>query len=248
MNLPDNTLSPHRQPAQYTQTQEDMRHLVACVNPEPGWHVLDIAAGGGNIAPHFAPHVAQVITARLFRQKHEIGTVTTQRENPVNVDADSWPLPLRSGAFHLVVCRNAMRYIPDGFRFVQECARVLKPDGLLLIQDVVLPENDRAARYIDSMERLRDPDYHHAYAEYEWRGLFLDAGLAPQHVETLTRSAGGVLNWAARKYCSPEIVEKLIVMLAQAPQTVTRTLNPRYLGTPEGDFDRNTVIISGKKD
>ena len=113
------------------------------------------------------------------------------------------------------------------------------------MQDMIVPENERAARYVDAFERLRDPSHNRAYADYEWRGMFLDAGLSVVKNELLSKLAK-LLNWAHRQNCSPETIDKSQVMLAQAPDDVNEFLRPRHIGTKDAEFDHNYIIIFGK--
>ncbi len=229
---------------------DDLDRLLALAAPQPEWTVLDIATGGGHTALAFAPHVRRVVAADLTPAMLRAAQRFLAERGAANIvfaAADAENMAFADSAFDLVTCRIAPHHFPDCFRFVRECARVLRPGGLLLIEDHLLPEDDRAARYIDAFERLRDPSHHRAYAEYEWRGLFLDAGLSVEHTKTLRRSAGGLVAWAARQGCTPETIERLQVMLVQAPDAVRAWLNPRCAGAPDADFDHSYIIIAGRR-
>ncbi|MGQ9890138.1 MAG: class I SAM-dependent methyltransferase [Aggregatilineales bacterium] len=230
--------------------EDDLDRLLALAAPQPGWAALDIAAGSGHTALAFASRVRRVVAADLTPATLRAAQRFLAERGAANVAfaaADAENMAFADSAFDLVTCRTAPHHFSDCFGFVRECARVLRPGGLLLIEDYLLPEDDRAARYIDAFERLRDPSHCRAYAEYEWRGLFLDAGLSVEHVETLRRSVGGLVAWAARRNCAPETIERLQVMLAQAPDAVRAWLNPRCAGAPDADFDRSYIIIAGRK-
>ncbi len=160
---------------------------------------------------------------------------------------DAEALPFSAATFDLVTCRIAPHHFPDCYRFVTECARVLRPGGLLLIEDNTVPDDPRAARYIDSFERLRDPSHHRSYAGYEWEGMLLDAGLVVEHVETLTKPAVNLLDWAGRQGASAAVIERLQVLLRQAPPAVRAWLHPFASGTPDATFDHHYVLVKGRK-
>lgn len=228
----------------------DLERLVELAQPGSDWLALDIATGGGHTALRFAPHVRHVIAADLTpRMLVAARTFITGKGIP-NVDysaGDAENLPFASDTFDLVTCRIAPHHFPDCFRFVQECARTLKPGGLLLIEDHVLPDDERAGRYVDSFERLRDPSHVRGYAAYEWQGMFLDAGLTVEQSETLSKSGSKLLPWAERQGCTPEVIEHLQIMLAQAPAAVAEWMQPTCAGTPDATFDHHYIIIMGRK-
>jgi len=166
-----------------------------------------------------------------------------------NVDfelADAENLPFEDACFDLVTCRIAPHHFPDTFRFVQEAARVLKPGGLLLVQDHLLPDDQDAALYVDAFEKLRDPSHNRAFPEYEWRGMFLDGGLTIEHTEQLVKRHEFV-TWAERQGCTPETIEKLTVLLKQAPEIAAAWMDATAIGTPDATFVNHHIIIAGRK-
>ena len=229
-------------------TGKGLDRLLEIANPRPGWLVLDIATGGGHTALRFAPQVGRVVASDLTPRMLENAREFIDRENVRYVASDAENLGFANHTFDLVTCRIAPHHFPDCFRFVQECARVVKPGGSVLVQDHVTPEDDRAARYVDAFERLRDPSHHRAFAAYEWQGMFLDAGLSVKHVELISKPTGGFAKWAERQHCTPETIQKLQIMMAQAPQAVAEFMRPRQVRTPEADFDHNYILILGIKD
>jgi SAM-dependent methyltransferase len=229
---------------------EDLDRLLELANPQSDWLALDVATGGGHTALKFAPHVGRVVAADLTPAMLDAARRFIDSQGTQHVDfcgADAENLPFATNSFDLVTCRIAPHHFPDCFRFVQECARVLKPGGRLLIEDHLMPDDERAARYIDSFERLRDPSHVRGYADYEWRGMFLDAGLEVESAEKLTKSPGKLVPWAERQGCSPEVIERLQVMLAQAPAAVADWLEPQCAGTPDAAFETHYILIMGKK-
>jgi ubiquinone/menaquinone biosynthesis C-methylase UbiE len=228
----------------------DLGRLVALAAPQPDWLALDIATGGGHTALRFAPLARHIVAADLttgmLRAARE--HITGQGASNISYTvADAEDLPFPSGHFDLVICRIAPHHFSDCFRFVQECARVLKPDGLLLVEDHLAPDDERAARYIDSFERLRDPSHVRTYAGYEWRGMLLDAGLTVDHEELFSMTGTKLMPWAQRQGCTPDVIERLQVLLVQAPQAVADWLHPQCAGSTDAAFDHHFIIILGRK-
>lgn len=229
---------------------DDLARLVELAGPQPDWLALDVATGGGHTALKFAPLVGRVVAVDLTPKMLVAarGFISKQAATNVTYTAgDAEQLPFASHSFDLVTSRIAPHHFPDCFRFVQECARVLKPGGRLLIEDNTVPDEERAARYVDSFERLRDPSHHRLYAPYEWQGMFLDAGLTVEHSEVLTKSGTQLMDWAERQGCTPYVIDRLQIMLAQAPDAVRDWLNPRCAGTKDATFDHHYALVLGRK-
>jgi SAM-dependent methyltransferase len=230
---------------------EDLDRLLALAAPQQHWFALDVATGGGHTALKVAPHVRQVVAADLTPKMLLAAQqfIETQAvDNVVFTGTDAEGLPFSANSFDLVTCRIAPHHFPDCFRFVQECARVLKPTGRLVVEDHVLPDDERAARYIDAFERLRDPSHFRAFADYEWQGMFLDAGLKVELVETLTKTDVKLVPWAERQGCTPAVIEHLQIMLVQAPDAVAAWMNPQCAATPDAAFDHHYILIAGVKE
>ena len=227
----------------------ELDRLVELAQPQTDWQVLDVATGGGHTALKFAPLVAQVVAAdfsqaMLYAAREQIAAAGQANVCFINTDAEA--LALASNTFDLVTCRIAPHHFPDCFRFMQECQRVLKPGGLLLVQDHVLPDEPRAAQYINAFQRLRDPSHVRGFAAYEWQGMYLDAGLSVIHSET-TIYTTRLLPWAQRQGRSAYIIERLQIMLHQAPNAVRPWLNPQYATTPDATFEQRYILIAGRK-
>ncbi|TVR23381.1 MAG: SAM-dependent methyltransferase [Anaerolineaceae bacterium] len=221
-----------------------MRQLA---NPEADWMVLDIATGGGHTAQAFAPYVKRVIASDLTPAMLHAARQHNAHPNVTFCVADAETLPFPSNTLDCITCRIAPHHFADCYRFVLESARCLKPDGLLIVQDQRNADDEKTAAYLDAFERLRDSSHHRAYADYEWRGMFLDAGLRVEALQRLSRPAGGLTTWAQRQRCDAATIEKLHIMLHQAPPAVRQHLQPRYTGTPYADFMHAYVIIAGRK-
>lgn len=198
----------------------DLERLVALVEPQPDWRVLDVATGGGHTARVFAPHVAQVIAADLTlamlqaAQKHhrQLGLA-----NITYVQLDAVALPFAAEVFDLVTCRIAPHHFPSIQQFVNEAARVTHPGGLVAVIDQIMPTNRQAARYVNAFERLRDPSHAWAFSLPRWEGMFKAAGLDVLHSESYTERHR-LAEWAARMGCAPDTVTRLRAMLIQAPE------------------------------
>jgi ubiquinone/menaquinone biosynthesis C-methylase UbiE len=228
---------------------EELDRLIKIARPQPEWVVLDVATGGGHTALKFAPRVSQVIATDITPEMLRAAEAHIRSKGMENVSlepADAENLPFETGSFDLVTCRIAPHHFPNCHRFVCEAARVLKLRGLLLVQDISLPEEIEAAQYVDAFERLRDPSHHRGYSEAEWVALFEAEGLTVNHTEQIVKHHQ-FLPWAERQGCTPAVVERLVELVDQAPQSVIDWMHPVDFGTPEARFVNHHIIIAGRK-
>lgn len=228
---------------------DELGRLIEIAEPGPDWVVLDVATGGGHTALKFAPFVAQVIATDITPKMLASAKAFIAGQGVKNIilkPADAEDLPFDAKQFELVTCRIAPHHFPDCSRFVQESRRVLKPGGLLLIQDHVLSEDEQAARYVDTFEKLRDPSHNRAYSKSEWVSIFQEAGLKVEHTEQIIKRHE-FFQWAERQGCTPETIERLIDMVKQAPAAVTGWMQPKDFGTSEATFANRHIIIAGRK-
>ena len=228
---------------------DDLEQLVWIAQPNVYWKVLDIATGGGHTALKFAPFVTEVLAtdltpnmlmeARRFTQSIKINNLTF-----LATDAEALSLP--DARFDLITCRIAPHHFPNCKIFIHEAARVLKPGGILLIEDHMLPEEPITGDYIDEFERLRDPSHYHAFSRNQWIHMYNEAGLVVEQIETI-RKRHDFTTWVERQSCSPQVIGKLIDMVIHAPQGVEDWLQPRDFPTQNASFAHIFIIISGRK-
>jgi ubiquinone/menaquinone biosynthesis C-methylase UbiE len=227
----------------------DLDLLVELAQPDPGSIVLDIATGGGHTALRFAPLVKRVIASDLTPQMLTAARQYIERQGVTNVFfslAEAEHLPFRTGSFELVTCRIAPHHFRDVPRFVGEATRALKPGGLLLVQDHMLPEDNAAAEYLETFERLRDPSHRRAYTENEWLRTFEDAGLVVGHSERIEKRHA-FSSWVERQGCPPRIVARLEAMLREAPPAAANWMRPLDVGMPSVNFANQHILIAGRK-
>jgi ubiquinone/menaquinone biosynthesis C-methylase UbiE len=227
----------------------ELNRLVEIGRPQPWWTALDIATGGGHTALKFAPYVDRVIATDITPRMLETAQAFVSSKGVDNVAfeaVDAEALPFQDGTFDLVTCRIAPHHFPNCHRFLSESSRVLKADGLLLVQDHALPEDDDAARYVDSFERLRDPSHNRAYSETEWLAMFGASGLMVEHREQVIKRHR-FIPWAKRQRCTPDTLERLESMVDQAPEAVIEWMQPHRFGTPEASFVNRHILIAGRK-
>lgn len=223
--------------------------LVEMAQPESYWIMLDVATGGGHTALKFSPYVEQVIATDLTPKMVERAAAFSNSLGVKNVrfePADAENLPFKDEQFNLVTCRIAAHHFPHPMRFIRESVRVLCRGGLLLVQDQVLPEDNLSARYVDQIERLRDPSHNRAYSQTEWMNMFQSSGLMIERVEGIVKKH--ILNtWARRQGCSMATIDRLETMINDAPPIAADWLSAQISENKELTFVNHHILICGRK-
>ena len=228
----------------------DLNRLLELAQPKNNWKTLDIATGGGHTALRFAPFVREIIVSDITPQMliaAEEHLLSQGINNAQFEIADAEALPFDDGSFDLATCRIAPHHFPDAATFVREAWRVLKPGGLFLMQDQVVPENRIDAGYVNAFEKLRDPSHHKVYNESEWLDMFHEAGFDIWHSEVFPKRHD-FLNWAKVQDCNPATIEFLIAMLKGAQEDVLAWLDPQNLEYGQPSFVNRHIILAGQKE
>lgn len=227
----------------------ELDRLIEIAQPQPDWKVLDIATGGGHTALKFAPYVNHVeatdITPQMLEQvdqhiaSKKLGNITTKIE-------DAEDLSYADNTFDLVTCRIAPHHFPNVPQFVREAARVLKPSGLLVMQDQLLPEDVAVAAIVEAFETMRDPSHHHAYTQAQWTMMFGDAGLSVEHTEEIIKRQQFV-KWARLQGKDDTTITHLSHLVSNASAALRAWMQPDAWGTDEATFVHHHIIVAGRK-
>jgi ubiquinone/menaquinone biosynthesis C-methylase UbiE len=198
---------------------DDLAHLVSWAEGGADRVALDVATGGGHTALALAPHYGRVVasdltdrmlaTAEAFIRGRGVGNVEFRR-------ADAENLPFADDTFDTVSCRIAPHHFADVARFVSEVARVLKPGGIFLLEDSVIPEDSALGEFLNHAEKLRDSTHVRSLRIGEWRQMLADAGLDIE-AERLFPKAHPFANWLDRARTPAEARLALAAMFRDAP-------------------------------
>ncbi len=205
---------------------ESLTRVVELVQPQPHWRALDIATGAGHMALALAPQVREMVASDITLEMLRTAERLARERSLTNMNfklADAMALPFRIFSFDMVTCRIAPHHFARVDRFVAECARVLKPGGVLAIVDNIAP--DDAALYVDSFERLRDPSHVHCLTASEWLRTFAQNGFSVEHQETLSKRVS-FATWINQQKTPPDTERALARMLRQAPAAAAWWLRP----------------------
>ncbi|MBP2017629.1 SAM-dependent methyltransferase [Symbiobacterium terraclitae] len=206
--------------------------------------ILDVATGTGHTVLALAPHARRVVGVDLTPEMVSIAREQAERRGFGNVSfavADAETLPFPDGSFDVVTCRIAAHHFPAVERFCREAARVLRPGGRLVVVDNVAPEEPELDRFINEVEKLRDPSHHKAYRLSEWQAFVEGAGLRFTVAHRFTTRVDRE-NWLGRAATPPAAADQVRALLAGAPAAA----RDRFAITDDG-FVLHKAILIGRK-
>ena len=112
---------------------------------EPGMKLLDLATGTGVVA-----RAALKITSakNIIGADVSIGMLVVGRTGNVRVQTPAERLPFRSESFDRITIGFALRHFADLSAVFEECHRVLRPGGKLMILEITAPESRLARGFL----------------------------------------------------------------------------------------------------
>jgi ubiquinone/menaquinone biosynthesis C-methylase UbiE len=222
--------------------------LIELLEPLDHKWALDVATGGGHVALAMARKGAQVIASDLTAPMLQAARthIGGQGAPMTYARVDGQHLPFADASLDIVTCRLAAHHFPNIRTFVSECARVVKPGGIVGIVDHCGAPKADDSRYVNAYEKLRDPSHVWEYSEKEWQAFFTEVGLQVQHSE-VARTRLNFNWWTQMQNNDADTVQRLRIMLKQAPESVVRWLEPDMPEGGEASFTRWQIIITGMK-
>jgi ubiquinone/menaquinone biosynthesis C-methylase UbiE len=204
-------------------TGASLGRMLELAPPRATDRVLDVATGAGHAALAFAPHVAEVIasdiTPQMLAQVERLAAERGVTNVRTQGDARAEALPFADGSFDTVLCRVAPHHFTDVPGFLSETRRVLKPGGVFVLCDTISPDDDPDTdRWLDGVERLRDPSHVRDWSAAEWARMATEAGFAVEAVDAQScRAEQEFRGWVERMRVAPEVVAELAERFAGAP-------------------------------
>lgn len=145
-----------------------------------GEPIVELAAGpgGGNLSPmlHLAPHTKVVlndIDSRLLWRWKEFLRNVAPTADVAAVAFDACDMPFLNGSIAGLSSRGGISSCRGDSKLVlRECARVLKPEGRLLLYELCLTHQT----VIDLPQALRDLWVYNNWLFGDWQAMLEDAG------------------------------------------------------------------------
>lgn len=162
--------------------------------PERIASLLDIGTGTGALLELLAPRTDQALGVDASREMLALARARLAERGLASRcvvrQADLYRLPLPDGGFQVVTLQMVLHYAEDPPAALAEAARVLRPDGLLLVLDLAAHQRSD----------LLDKPKHRwpGFDDAALAGWFAAAGCAPE-APTLIPGALEVRLWPARR-------------------------------------------------
>ncbi len=208
--------------------QDRLNRLVQLVHPHPQARVLDVATGPGYVAIAFAEAGCEVVGLDLTEAPLAIAEQMRQARGLANLHfqvGDAEHLPFGERTFDIVISRLALHHFEDPQRVLTEMSRVCRPQGLVVVEDLVTSEYPTRAAYQNSFEQLRDPSHTQALSISAFLDLFTACGLEVEQVSTDYRIQA-VEQWLANAQTSEDRAEKVRAMIEQDEQRDLSGVSP----------------------
>lgn len=210
----------------------DLDAMLAAAALSGRERVLDLGCGPGHAAARFAPGAAEVVGLDLTEAMLEQGRRMAAERGLANLrfeHGDAAALPFPSQRFERVTSRLSAHHYANPAAVLREAARVLTPDGVFLLVDVIAPEDPAQDSFLQAFEVLRDPSHVRDHSAAQWRGMLSAAGLAPELLGTFTihQEFGP---WVERMATVPGAVTGLRALCDEAPEVVRSAFGIRAHG------------------
>ena len=121
------------------------RALVEAVDPQPGEHVLDVAAGTGLVAVELVRHGGCQVTGldqsdeMLSRARARLADDPRLAVRVALVRGEAERLPFEDGSFDALTFTYLLRYVDDRAATMRELARVVRPGGRIGMVEFAVP-------------------------------------------------------------------------------------------------------------
>ncbi len=225
----------------------DLAKLLEVISLSGKETVLDVATGVGHTALALAPRVAHVVGLDVAPEMLEHARRLAHERRLKNVEfveGSAEQIPFPDGSFDVATCRIAAHHFVDAARAFSEVARVLAPAGRFIVVDNYAPDSEELDRFINTLDRARDPSHVRAYRLDEWQALFEQQGLGFE-VEDLWETAHDFEAWV-RQAAPPEATDILLHrMLVEASPEARQTFH--ITTAPELTFSHPKVMMVGRK-
>lgn len=168
--------------ATFFKDEQALQRMVAAMALSPDQRVLEIACGPGIVAQAVAPLAGELVCIDATPQmltlaRQRLGS--SGQSNVTFIEALAEALPFGPAEFDLIVTRLSFHHFVDIQAVLTECRRILRPEGRLVVADIVTSADADKARLHNALEQLRDPSHIRMLAQKELLETLRCGGFEP---------------------------------------------------------------------
>jgi ubiquinone/menaquinone biosynthesis C-methylase UbiE len=192
----------------------------------PGMTLVDAGCGAGHLSFALAPLLAQVVAVDPAPGMLEVVRATAVARQLLQIRTQAAhvaQLPFPAAQFDIAASRYSAHHWLDVPAALRELRRVVKPDGHLLMIDLLGDESPLVDTHLQAMELLRDPSHVRDMSVSQWRTMIEQGGFRlieerswPVRLE--------FQSWVERMRTPPEVVTVIRAMQSGAPREVQEGL------------------------
>jgi 2-polyprenyl-3-methyl-5-hydroxy-6-metoxy-1,4-benzoquinol methylase len=189
--------------------------------------VLDAGCGAGHTALSFAPYVRSVTAIDLSQAMLDQAAALAQQRNLFNLDyrqMDVEQLTFEAASFDLVTTRYSAHHWPHPQQALAQLRRVLRPQGNVLLSDIVSWDDPATDTFLQAIELLRDPSHVRDHSIKQWLALFSETGFVAVEVVSSWDVRLEFASWIARMATPDDRTAVIRKLLAMAPDEVRKSL------------------------
>ena len=192
-----------------------LKQIYRAVKPTKRMNLLDLGCGPGIVTAALAPDLREVVAYDLTPEMLDQARQRCAKAALKNIRFEvgrAEQLPFENESFDGVVTRLTIHHFLDPQPVMNEVVRVMRPEGRLVVADVVSSENEEEAALHNALEILRDPSHVRMYPPRGLVELLQASGLRiiSQVAWVMKREYG---EWI-RITNAPERVKPLYVVMA----------------------------------
>jgi ubiquinone/menaquinone biosynthesis C-methylase UbiE len=179
---------------------QSLAGLVGLVPPDSNQRWLDAACGSGIVGRELCQRVGEVHGVDVTPAMIDLATQESKKAGIENMSfsiGDVCALPMADSSFDGALTRFTVHHLPVPQRLLSELARVVRPGGLVVVQDHVTDTDPGPAAWHQEIERLRDPSHWACLTPAALRTLCTSANLVPEY-EQLVRFELDFDEWLSR--------------------------------------------------
>ncbi len=131
------------------------RLAIGALGPAADGDVIDLCAGTMDFSAALAGRSRSIVAVDFCQPMLDAGRAKIPAAAPVDIlCADARQIPLPDGRYDAIVAGFGIRNVPEPERALAECARLLKPGGVLVVVDFFRPTTLLARFFSSTYNRV----------------------------------------------------------------------------------------------